>query len=215
MKLVGADLDKDELRGIVYVIVVPILFIGAAIWYLLINQILMILILLVLILIYVALASDEVDYGAEQIRKVQIPNAPSNVQKLLKTTSIRGELVFVFLLSAFNGEERLSQTDLVGRVKQRFKVTLTHQAIRRYIMKLEDLDIIHSPKPSREYEYTLTEQGKWCSEAVKVCFPRTNFSYMKRHFLKVRKLPRYPSVGSHGVSGLSETEDAAKSSMRT
>jgi len=206
-------LDKDKLTGAFFIIIVPILFVATAIWYLLINQLLMILILFVFAFIYVAFMDEEVSYGSEQIRKVQIPNASRDVQRLLKATSLRGELVFVFLLSAFDGEERLSQTDLVSRIKKRYKVALTHQAIRRYIVKLEKLDIIHSPKPSREYEYTLTEQGKWCSEAVRVCFPRTNFGYIKRHFLKVRKLPPYPSVESDDVSKpKSGTYDVAKSS---
>jgi hypothetical protein len=152
----------------------------------------MILVLLLLGLVYAVFLNDEISYDSKHIRKVQIPNAPPDVQRLLKTTSLKGELVFVFLLLTFNGEENLSQTDLVSRIKERYRITLTHQAIRMYIVKLEKHRLIHSPKPTREYEYALSDQGKWCLDAVRVCFPRTTFWYIIRHFLGFRRLPQYP-----------------------
>lgn len=208
-----AGLDKDQLVGWFYIVLVPIFFIAFAVWYLLINQPLMIVILAVLGFIYIAFLSDKVSYGSEQIKKVQIPNAPETVEKLLKTTSFRGELVFVYLISAFDNGEKLSQTDLVSRIKKRQKITMTHQAICRYIVRLEERDLIHSPTHTREYQYALTEQGKWCSKAVKVCFPQTTVGYIVRHFLKFRKLPQYPSVKSQSMqTERGTTQNAAESS---
>lgn len=198
-------MNKDKLLGAFYIVITPIVFLATVIWYLLINQPLMILIIIVFVIIYVAFMSDRLSYGSEHIRKVQVPNATPDVEKLLKTTSLRGELVYAFLLSAFNEDEKLSQTDLVSRIKDRHKIALTHQAIRPYIVRLEDRHLIHSPKPLarnhvKEYDYALTEQGRWCSKAVRVCFPQTNVGYIWRHFLGCRKLPTYPSTESSGFA---------------
>ena len=142
--------------------------------------------------IYFAYLSDKVVYGPEQIRKVRIPQAPEEVKELLKTTTYRGDLIYVYLISVFGNDKKLSQTDLVNRVKERYRIQLTHQSIRKYILDLQRYGLIHSPKTSREYEYSLTEQGLWCSHAIKVCFPRTIYWFIIRHYLGIRHMPEFP-----------------------
>jgi hypothetical protein len=41
-----------------------------------------------------------------------------DLEELLKTTSYSGELIFAYLISVFEDNERLSQTELVNRVKK-------------------------------------------------------------------------------------------------
>jgi hypothetical protein len=180
--------------GVFFLIFVPATVVGTGIWYLLIGLPLMIFLLAILGLIYLGLMVDDISYGPKQIRKVQIPGAPENVQRLLKTTSLRGELIYVFLISVFEGGEKLSQQALVDGVRQRCEGRpLTYQSVRAtYIKRLAALHLIEASERTREYGFNLTAQGRWCAEAVRICFPKTNFGYLKRHYLKLRKLEPYP-----------------------
>lgn len=152
----------------------------------------MIVIIFVLVLIYLAFLSDKVDYGAKQISKVRIPNAPEEVGDLLKTTTYRGDLIFVYLISVFSNDKRLSQTELVNRVKDQFPTQLTHQSIRNYIIQLQKHGLIRSPGRTRDYEYTLTERGRWCAGAIRICFPKTMFWFIIRHHLGLRRIEAFP-----------------------
>ena len=192
MNISDAELNRDKLIGFFYVVVVPLIILASVIFYFIISLFLGMLVILLLALVYVAFLSDKVDYGPRQIRRVRIPQIPEDLEELLKTTTYSGELIFVYLISVFEENERLSQTELVNRVKRKYESSLTHQSIRNYIIQLERHGLIHSPATPREREYRLTNQGKWCSEAVKICFPKTLFWFIVRHFLEIKSLPEFP-----------------------
>lgn len=192
MTISDAKLNRDKLIGIYFVVVVPAIIIVSEIFYFLTSLFLGTLVISLLALVYVALLSDKVDYGPKQIRRVRIPQIREDLEELLKTTTYSGELIFVYLISVFEDNERLSQTELVNRVKGKYESSLTHQSIRKYIIQLERHGLIQSPSTPREREYRLTEQGRRCSKAVKVCFPKTYFWFIVRHFLKIRKLSEFP-----------------------
>jgi len=192
LNISDAELNRDKLIGFFYVVVVPLIILASVIFYFIISLFLGMLVILLLALVYVAFLSDKVDYGPRQIRRVRIPQIPEDLEELLKTTTYSGELIFVYLISVFEENERLSQTELVNRVKRKYESSLTHQSIRNYIIQLERHGLIHSPATPREREYRLTNQGKWCSEAVKICFPKTLFWFIVRHFLEIKSLPEFP-----------------------
>lgn len=192
MNISDAELNRDKLIGFFYVVVVPLIILASVIFYFIISLFLGMLVILLLALVYVALLSEKVDYGPRQIRRVRIPQIHENLEELLKTTTYSGELIFVYLISVLEENERLSQTELVNRVKRKYESSLTHQSIRNYIIQFERRGLIHSPATPREREYRLTNQGKWCSKAVKVCFPRTLFWFIVRHFLEIKTLPEFP-----------------------
>lgn len=178
----------------------PIVFITGAIIYWLLSQPLMIGFLSLFVLIYFGFLSSNIAYGPEHIRKVKIPKAPKEIEELLKTTTFRGELIHVYLISVFENNEQLSQTELVNRVKELNKAQLTHQSIRRYILNLQKNGLIYSPKTAKEYKYSLTKQGLWCRHAIKVCFPKTIFWFIIRHYLGICRLPDYPQNDDCEVS---------------
>lgn len=152
----------------------------------------MISVLFLFVLVYYAFLSSSVAYGPEQLRKVKIPKAPKEIEELLKTTTYKGELIYVYLISVFEDEDPLSQTEIVNSVKRRYKTQLTHQSIREYILNLQRHDLICSPKTAKEYKYRLTKQGQWCYHAIHVCFPKTTFWFIVRHYLGFNRMPDFP-----------------------
>jgi hypothetical protein len=197
--MVKNKMRPERIIGFFLIIAIPIVFMSVSIIYLILSQFGLFFIAAVMGAVYIALLSDKVDYGRERIKKVKIPNAPPEIEELLKTTAYAGDLVYVYLLSSFEKDVKLSQTDLVDKVREKYETPLTHQTIRNYIKKLEKYELIHSPQRARDYEYTLTDQGLWCREAVMKCFPKTNFWFMVRHYLGIKKLASYPEKNSQPI----------------
>jgi predicted transcriptional regulator len=143
--------------------------------------------------IYTGYLFNNIEFGPNYIRRVKIPKAPTDIERLLKTTNQDGDLIFVYLLSAFvNEEETLSKSDMHRWIQNKGHIDLTYQATLPYIDTLEKKGLISSPKVTRDYEYVLTKTGKWCAEAIRVCFPRTYFWFLLRHAFGLRPLKEYP-----------------------
>ncbi len=185
-------MKKNKLIGFFYIIVVPVIILAGALTYWILSLPLMMGLILILAFAYIGFLSDNVDYGPRFIRRVVIPQAPEKVEELLKTTTYSGDLIYVQLISAFGNDKKLSQTELVNRVKKQYETQLTHQSIRNYIVQLENNGLIHSPQTPREREYSLTDKGQWCFRAIRVCFPKSFFWVMVRHYLEIRKLDQFP-----------------------
>jgi len=184
---------KDRLIGVWYVALFPLILIVAPIVFWFQSALYAVVFLIILAFIYFAWLSSEVTYGPQQIRQVEIPGAPEAFEELLKTTTTQGDLINVYLIEALEDKKKLSQTYLVACTRDRHNVKLTHQSIRDpYILKLEELGVIHSPATSRDKEYTLTPRGMWCLRAIKVCFPRSHFYFIFRHYLGIRRLLEFP-----------------------
>lgn len=183
---------KDRVMGIYYVVLVPLIFVIGSIVLWVQSALYAVLFLIILAFIYLTWLSSGITYGPQQIRQVQIPNGPEPIVELLKTTTIQGDPIYVYLLAAFEDQRKLSQSGLADNIQRQHKVTLRLQSIRPYILKLEKQRLIHSPTTSRDKQYTLTPQGQWCLQAVKTCFPRSNFWFIIRHYLGIQKLPKFP-----------------------
>jgi hypothetical protein len=73
----------------------------------------MLFITAILGLIYTGYLFNNVEFGPQFIRRVKIPKAPADIERLLKTTDQDGDLIHVYLLSAFDDEEDvLSKSDM-------------------------------------------------------------------------------------------------------
>lgn len=194
----GKVKSKDRIIGLFYVLIVPLILVISAVAYWIISQPFLILVLGLFGLLYAAYLGTHIDYGPNFIRRVKIPNAPTEIEALLKTTTLAGDLICAGLISAFDDEEKMSKTNMANWVQKNRDVQLTYQAILPYINDLEQNNLIHSTKLiGRDYEFVLTDKGQWCREALKVCFPQTLFWYALRHFLGRRKLKDYPISESH------------------
>ena len=147
---------------------------------------------LLFFLIYLAFIFSEVPYDYKVLRRITI-YAPKKIQDLLKTTTTRGVLINVELISAFKGNYALSQTDLVKHVTEE-GIELTDKRIRDYITHLEKKNLISSPPTAWKKEYTLTEKGKWCYKCIKHRFPKRYFWFIIRNYLGYSKLPLFPEA---------------------
>ena len=185
-------MNKDRLLGIFYLVVGPAVLVIGAVIYVIMSLPLMVGIICIFALAYGAFLSGKVDYGPKQIRKIRIPGAPKEIEDFLKTTTNNGELMHAYLISGFGEEdERLSQTELVNRVREKHDIQLTDQSIRNYIKNLETHKLISSPPTSREREYSLTDYGRWCYKAIKVCLPRTALFFILRYYMGYRRLKEF------------------------
>ncbi len=196
----GKNLNKIPAKtrsiGLLYVPVIPLLLAGALVGSLIYWRAFSLLVFVIglLGLLYVGLLVTHIEYGPNFIRLVRVPNAPSEIESLLKQTNEEGDLIYVFLLAAFEDEEaKLSKTNLWRWVQKNRNIQLTYQATLTYINKLEEMKLIYSKKVTRDYEFILTETGQWCQDAIKVCFPQTLFWYVLRNYLGKRPLKIYPS----------------------
>lgn len=121
---------------------------------------------------------------------VVVPNAPRQIAKLLKeTTRGTNRLINVEIISVL-GRRPLIQSRVVECVQKK-GINLTSTRIIEYLSKLEKLGIIHSEKGYKR-TYSLTKKGKWCREAIRECFPRTNLWFIIRYYLGIRRLPTFP-----------------------
>ncbi len=144
--------------------------------------------------LYLLWAFSKIAYDPGTIRQVTIPGAPDDIADLLKKTTTGGDLINVILVSGFQNDERLSQSDLMRYAKAN-GVTLTDPAIREYVLSLEKAEIIGSTGSPESYkkEYRLTDQrGKWCREAVSKCFPKRTIVFHVRNGLNLRRLTPFP-----------------------
>ncbi len=147
---------------------------------------------LLFFVIYLAFIFSEVSYDYKVLRRITIP-APKQIQDLLKTTTTRGALINIKLISAFKGNYTLSQTDLVKHVRDE-GIELTDKRIRDYITELEKMNLISSPPTAWKKEYTITKKGKWCYQCIKHRFPKRYVWFLIRNNLRYSKLPRFPET---------------------
>lgn len=184
------------LKGILYLILIPLLLAVFAILVLslsLLNVLTLSVIVFYSLVIYFFILLQKNAYtDSEVLEKVKIPNAPRKIEVLLKKRT-RGtkRLVNTNLISILGAKKTLSQTDLIKQIKKR-KIELSPPAIVKYISELEYSGIFASRKGARKIEYYLTPKGEWCYKAVRKCFPNRFIFFVIRHFLKFRNLPNFP-----------------------
>jgi hypothetical protein len=138
---------KRKMFGVYSLILAPAVIVFGLIWSWLMDVVFAIPILLVLVAVYIWVLFGEITYGPKQIRQITIPDAPEhiiNLLELLKTTTIRGDLINVHLVAAFEDQKTFNQSALANHVIEHGKVPLTPQTIKeQYIQKLEKTGIIH------------------------------------------------------------------------
>lgn len=182
-------------------VLIPIIFlyvlpsIGISILYP-IPILILVIDLYTLIFYIMALLQRVVYSDLKVLDMVVIPNAPREIKNTLKkTTSKTYQLINVELISCLcaHAKKPLIQSKIVKQVQGK-GVDLTSTQIIKYLKNLEKMGIIRSLKGMYKREYNLTEIGKWCCKAVKVCFPRRQFWFIIRHYLGHRSLPPYPEA---------------------
>jgi len=187
-----------KMYGVYTIVLTPMIIVIGLVLFWIMSLFFAIPILLIMSVVYVWILFGEITYGPKQLIQISIPNAPEhimNLLELLKTTTIRGDLINVHLVAAFEDGGRFNQSALANHIISHYKVQLTPQTIKeQYISKLEKMGIIHSDSISKEKAYRLTPRGELCLEIVKTCFPRTNFWFFVRHYLGIMKLPQYPDA---------------------
>jgi predicted transcriptional regulator len=188
---------RRKIIGFYYLVGTPLLFIFSGVLFWVMSTFYATLILFVLALVYLYILLGAITYGPEQIRLVSIPGTtvPEEIIDLLKTTTIRGDLINVYLIAAVEKVTVPNQSNLAKYVMDNHNVISTQQNItKQYIVPLERMGIIHSASVSKEKAYKLTPKGEWCLTAIKTCFPRTNFYFYYRQYLGIMNLPEYPKV---------------------
>lgn len=159
----------------------------------LLDRMVVMVVVLYPIIFYVYWVLQRVTYSdLDVLDKVTIPEAPENIVKLLKTTT-RGtnRLVNVEIISAL-AKRNLAQSRLVEKVKAK-GINLTDTRIIEYLHALQSCNIVESQKAYKR-EYSLTDVGKWCHQAAKVCFPGRQFWFIVRYYLGHKKLHSYPGT---------------------
>jgi hypothetical protein len=159
----------------------------------LLDRTVVIVVVLYPIIFYIYWVLQRVTYSdLDVLDKVTIPGAPENIVKLLKTTT-RGtnRLVNVEIISTL-AKRNLAQSRLIEKVRAK-GINLTDTRIIEYLHTLENCNIVESQKAYTR-EYSLTDVGKWCHQAAKVCFPGRQFWFIVRYYLRHKKLHSYPGT---------------------
>lgn len=128
------------------------------------------------------------------LEMVVIPNAPPNIEELLKKQTRRYEFIYIILIRILGKKKKLSQSDFVRLLKKQ-GIDYTQPAVEGYLSDLENeaIGIVRSEKGYKRM-YCLTVIGQWCYRAVNVCFPKTFGYFVYRHYLGRRKLRPFPTV---------------------
>lgn len=181
----------------VLVFIAPIVLITLLTWSLLNPSFMGLYTSAIFLVLYVLLSFSWVSYDGRTISSVEIPNAPEDVKKFLKTTTNDGDLLNAILLRSFHNNNPLSQTEMVTYAQKKGSVELTAPRIREYIKRMEEeMKLISSQEKTRytteRKEYRLTEAGEWCRTAVRKCFPERLFMLWIRNGLGFRRMDPYP-----------------------
>lgn len=182
------------MTGILYLALIPILLLIMTVVTLVffINQTANLLLIdAYTLLIFVVMLSRKNAYtDSEVMDKVIIPNAPQQIDELLKKKTLTKRLINVKVISVLGRKKKLSQSELVKQM-EKLGIEYSQTQIIKYLSELEDAGLLQSKK---EYtrEYHLTLKGDWCYLAVKKCFPTRFFFFVIRHYLGIRKLPPFP-----------------------
>lgn len=195
--------DKTVLvKGILMLLIVPILSVLVPFIFLyflpslgifLLDPTLVLAIVFYTLILFVYWLFQKVSYSEfDVIDKVEIPNIPEDIEKILKTRT-RGTnyLANIEIISSL-AKRNLPQSRLIEQIQDK-GIKLTSTQLIKYLRGLENSGIINSKKGYKR-EYYLTDEGKWCYGAVKKCFPKRQFWFIVRHYLGYRKLPSFPET---------------------
>jgi predicted transcriptional regulator len=184
-------INNLKIKGLIYLGLVPALLIILTIFYLIFPLVNLLIVEIYSLTIFLALLLFKNKYTDSQVLDtVVIPNAPREIDELLRKKTRTNRLINANLIEALGKRRKLSQSDLVEEMKKR-GIEYSQPAIEKYLAELETAELVESKKAYKK-EYHLTERGKWCYEAVETCFPNRFFFFIVRHYLGIRKLRPYP-----------------------
>ncbi len=188
-------MEKSQIiKGILCLTLVPVVLlvvIGISLFFSLMSLQTLVFTILYTGAIFVVFLFKKNSYtDSEVLDKVQIPNAPVEIDELLRKKTRSNRLINVNILLVLGKKRRLSQSDLSKRIED-LGIEYSQTAIIKYLTELAEEGLLQSKK---EYtrEYCLTQKGEWCYHAVKKCFPNRFFFFIIRHYLGIRKLPPFP-----------------------
>lgn len=118
---------------------------------------------------------------------------PNDIRDILTTTTSKGDYINLIMLGAFKKGAKLSQTDLY-KESTKFGVELSQPAVRPYIATLETSGLIVSPDTPYAKEYSLTQRGKLCLEAITQLLPNRYWKFLLRNELGIRKIPKFSAT---------------------
>jgi hypothetical protein len=126
------------------------------------------------------------------MKQVNWEGVPDDLIDLLTTTTAKGEYVNLSLIKVLN-HSKLSQSDLHALVRES-GIYLTLPAIRKYIDEVESARLMSTPPTTgtQAKQYTITQRGEACKEAIKIVLPRSYFSFYVRNYLGIRRIPQFP-----------------------
>jgi predicted transcriptional regulator len=181
-------------KGIIYLALTPALLFAVIVFSLVFSLLsignLLIIVTETLAIYFILLARKTPYTDSEIMDKVQIPNAPAEIDELLKKKTRTNRLINANLILVLGRKRKLSQSDLVEQMKK-IGIEYSQPAIEEYLSDLEVAGILESKKAYKK-EYHLTPKGEWCYQAIKKCFPTRFMFFVIRHYLGKRKLPAYP-----------------------
>lgn len=188
-------------KGVLWLSLIPILVVIVVFLFLyllplfgifLLDPITVFVIILYPLIIHIGLLYQKVPYSdLDVLDKVTISQAPKEIRNMLVTrTRGTNRLINVEIISSLR-KKSLIQSEIAKKVQKR-GIILSPTQINKYLSELENVDIIRSQKGVYKREYSLTEKGRWCNNAIKKCFPRRQFWFIVRHYLGYRTLPPFP-----------------------
>lgn len=187
--------SSEKLKGILYIALIPMLLSILTVLAIKFSIVGLYTVIAIytwgIYLVYLLRANAYTD--SEVMDRVIIPNAPPDVVDLLKTKTSRNILINMQLIYILGKKKKpMSQSDLtryVNKIKRGINYSIP--AVEKYLSELETASLISSKKAYTK-EYELTPRGDWCYKAIKVCFPKTFFYFIIRHYLGRRTLEAYP-----------------------
>ena len=194
--------DALFVKGVLMLLLVPVLAVLVPLVFLyflplynifLLDPVFVFSIVIYTLVLYTFFLFLKVSYSDQDtLDKVEIPNVPRHVEALLKTVTRGAHYPISSEIILSLGKRHLDQSKLIKKIQDR-GIGLTPTQIIKYFSKLEHASIITSKKAYTR-EYYLTDEGKWCYNAVKKCLPKRQFWFVIRHFLRRRELPPYPET---------------------
>lgn len=143
--------------------------------------------------IYVILMAGHPAPSPDRFKSVDWTGLPNDIISMVTTTTNKGDYLHLELITTFEAQDRLSQSDLTDRVLH-LGIDTTRTTVRDYIKELEDAELISTPPmaATQAKQYALTARGTWCQVALGIILPRTYYGFYLHNYLGLRRIPKEP-----------------------
>jgi len=131
-------------------------------------------------------------YDQRTFQRTLFPEAPVEVEELLKT-QCKGRPIVKMIIEILSEHSKLNQSD-IQRELTALGLSITYTTAKNHLDNMKDAGLVDAiEQPAYAKDFTLTQCGKWCADAIRIRLPSSHFRRFLLQCLATRP-PPYPTT---------------------